>query len=91
LHQKSFRWLLGRALPQQGSVGLHQKCSAQELAQVDLQQKKLFRQLAKPSRSLRKGVLQQNKPADLPGRVALMRMNDVLRQKNSHGLQEGLI
>jgi hypothetical protein len=69
---------------------LHQKSSAQDLAQVDLRQKNLFRQLAKPSRLLRKDVLQQNKPAGSPGRVALMRMNDVLHQKNSPGLREEL-
>jgi arylsulfatase A-like enzyme len=59
------------------------------MAQVDLQQKKLFRRSAKPSRLLRKAVLQQNKPAGPPGRVALMQMNDVLHQKNSSGLREG--
>jgi hypothetical protein len=69
---------------------LHQKSSVQELAQVDLQQKNLFRHPAKPSQWLREAVLQQNKPAGPLGRVALMRMNDLLRQKNSSGLQEGL-
>jgi hypothetical protein len=70
---------------------LHQGSSARELAQGDLQQKNLFRQPAKPFRSLRKDVLQQNKPAGSPGRAPLMRMNDVMHQKNSSGLQEGVI
>jgi hypothetical protein len=90
LHPKSFRGLLGRALPRQSSVDLHQKISAQELAQADLQQENLFRQVAKPSWLLRRSVLQQNKPAGSPGRAVLMRMNDVLHQKDSSGLQEGL-
>jgi hypothetical protein len=90
LQQKSFRGLLGKGLPRQGSVDLHQKSSAQELAQVDRQQKNLFRQPAESFRLLRKSVLQQNKSAGYPGRVALMRMNGVLHQKNSSGLQDGL-
>jgi hypothetical protein len=90
LHQKSSRGLRGRVLPQQSSVDLHQKNPAQEPAQVDLQQKNLCRQPAKPSRLLRKDVLQQNKLAGSSGSVALMRVNDVLRQKNSSGFQEGL-
>jgi hypothetical protein len=67
---------------------LHQKSSTQELAQVNLQQKNLVRQPVKLYRLLRKAVLQPNKPAGFPARVALMRMNDVLHQKNSAGLQE---
>jgi hypothetical protein len=35
--------------------------------------------------------LQQNKPVGLPGRVALMRMNDVLHQKNSSGVPGGIV
>jgi hypothetical protein len=89
LHQKFYRGLLGRVLPQQSAVGLHQKSSAQGLAQVDLQQKNLFRRPAKPSRWLRKAVLQQNKPAGPPGRVGLTQMNDVLHQKSSSGLPGG--
>jgi hypothetical protein len=36
-------------------------------------------------------VLQQNKPAGPSGRVALMRMNDVLHQKNSSGVPGGIV
>jgi hypothetical protein len=57
------------AFLQQRSAALHQKSSAQELAQVNLQQENLARQPGKPSRLLRKGALQQNKPAGYPGRV----------------------
>jgi hypothetical protein len=39
---------------------------------------------------LKEGVLQQNKPAEYPGKAAVMRVNDILHQKNSAGLQDGL-
>jgi hypothetical protein len=69
---------------------LHQKSSAQELEKVALRQDTLARQPAKPSRLLRKGVLQQNKPAGYLGRSSPLQENDVLHQKNSAELQDGL-
>jgi hypothetical protein len=60
------------------------------MAQVDFQQEDLFRQPSKPSRLLKKGVLQHNKLPGYPSGVVLMQMNDVLHQKNSAGLQDRL-
>jgi hypothetical protein len=68
---------------------LHQKSSAQELAKVALQQENLSSQPAEPSRSLRKGFLQQNRSAEYMGRVALMQRDAALHQKNSAGLRDG--
>jgi hypothetical protein len=40
---------------------------------------------------LKKGVLQQNKPAGYPGKRFLMQMSDVLQQDNAAELLGGIV